>query len=122
MNENSYYAKLVEGSNGNYLFEGDGTKYTFKFDPNSEDSWTLSSDDGPIAAEISDTQHYGGCLSAPSGLTWRHARADGGYVHGDIENGEILGLWVRWDVPAGAAASPSTGLVRCGVAFDTVPG
>ncbi len=59
MNENSYYAKLVEGSNGNYLFEGDGIKYTFKFDPNSEDSWTLSSDDGPIAAEISDTQHYG---------------------------------------------------------------
>ena len=67
--------------------------------------------------------HFNGdSLSAPSGLTWRHARADGGYVHGDIENGEILGLWVRWDVPAGAAASPSTGLVRCGVAFDTVPG
>lgn len=67
--------------------------------------------------------HFNGnAVTPPSGLTWRQTRADGGYTHGDMENGEILGLWVRWDVPAGAAASPSTGLVRVGVGFDTIPG
>jgi hypothetical protein len=62
----------------------------------------------------------GSAFVAPSGLTWRLAGAAAPYIHRDLGHGEIVGLWLRWDVPAGAAATPSLAVHAVGVGMDTV--
>jgi len=65
--------------------------------------------------------HYNAnSLDAPTGLTWFHAREAGAEVFGDLPHGEQVGLWIRWDVPAGAVATPAPPLHRVAWAWEGV--
>jgi hypothetical protein len=65
--------------------------------------------------------HYNAnSLATPSGLTWFHAREAGVEVFGDLPHGHQVGLWMRWDVPAGAVATPAPPLHRVAWAWEGV--
>lgn len=53
----------------------------------------------------------GSDFEAPSGLTWRAPyNTETALPFGNVDSGEQVGLWIRWEVPAGAVASAGSPL------------
>jgi len=61
-------------------------------------------------------------FEAPAGLTWRVPREAGEELltRGSLKNGELLGVWLRWSVPAGAVATAAPALRRAKIGWEAV--
>lgn len=73
---------------------------------------------------------YSGGFVAPSGLTWSYPYSSatattavdpGSGTAGSLEQGEQVGLWLRYEVPAGAVASASFNTRAVRILYNVIP-
>ena len=63
----------------------------------------------------------GDTLNAPSGLSWSTARSsESALNHGTLAHQNQVGLWILWDVPAGAVATPGPPIHLVSINFETL--